>query len=42
MILRHGLYLGFTFCFSTISAASLSRIFFAMAVPSNLVAAMAG
>ena len=42
MIFRHGLYLGFVFCFSTTSAASLSRMLFAMAVPSSLVATMAG
>lgn len=40
MILSDGLYLGFSFCFSAISACKPSRIFLAMAVPSILVAAM--
>lgn len=38
MILSEGVYLGFTFCFSAISACNLSRIFLAIAVPSILVA----
>lgn len=38
---RHGLYLGFDFCFSTISAPILSRIFLAMAVPSIFMAGIA-
>jgi hypothetical protein len=40
MILRDGLYLGLIFWVLSISACSLSRIFFAMAVPSILVAVM--
>lgn len=42
MILSEGWYLGLDFCLSAISRASLSRICFATAVPSSLVAAMAG
>ncbi len=41
MILREGLYLGLTVWAASISAWSLSRIFFAMAVPSILVAVIA-
>lgn len=41
MIFREGLYRGLTFWVATISAWSLSRIFFAMAVPSILVAVIA-
>ena len=42
MILSEGLYLGLTFWVLSISAWSLSRIFLAMAVPSILVAVIAG
>ena len=42
MILRLGWYLGLSFCLSTISAARLSRMPLAMAVPSSLVAVIAG
>jgi hypothetical protein len=41
MILREGLYLGLAFCVASISACSLSRILFAMAVPSIFVAVIA-
>ncbi len=42
MILRKGWYLGLALCLSTISAWRLSRILFAIAVPSILAAAMVG
>jgi len=41
MILRDGLYLGFDFLAFSIWVWILSRIFFAIAVPSILVAVMA-
>ena len=40
MIFKEGLYLGLLFCVASISACSFSRIFFAIAVPSILVAVM--
>jgi len=42
MILRLGLYLGFDFWVCSISACNLSRMVFAIALPSILVAVIAG